>query len=166
LSRTVSIYERILYVLPILHTFAQKIMGRIMAIDYGRKRVGLAVTDPLKIIATALTTVHANAVLEYIENYMKTETIDLFVVGLPKNLDNTDAESMADVRPFARRLEARFGIPIVWIDERFTSKLAMRAMIDSGMKKSERRIKENVDMISAAIILQSYLASVEFQEKL
>jgi putative Holliday junction resolvase len=131
-----------------------------MSIDYGRKRVGIAVTDPLKIIATALTTVHASKVLDYIEAYMQKETVELFVVGLPKNLDNTDAESMADVKPFVRRLEAKFNIPVVWVDERFTSKLAMRAMIDSGMKKSERRIKENIDKISAVIILQSYLESL------
>jgi putative Holliday junction resolvase len=131
-----------------------------MSIDYGRKRVGIAVTDPLKIIATALTTVPSSKVLEYIETYMQKETVELFVVGLPKNLDNTDAGSMADVKPFVRRLEAKFNIPVAWVDERFTSKLAMRAMIDSGMKKSERRIKENIDKISAVIILQSYLESL------
>jgi putative Holliday junction resolvase len=131
-----------------------------MSIDYGRKRVGIAVTDPLKIIATALETVHSSKVLEYIEAYMEKEPVEMFVVGLPKNLDNTDAESMTDVKPFVRRLEAKFNIPVVWVDERFTSKLAMRAMIDSGMKKSERRIKENIDKISAVIILQSYLESL------
>ncbi|MDR1594652.1 MAG: Holliday junction resolvase RuvX [Prevotellaceae bacterium] len=135
-------------------------MGRIMSIDYGRKRVGIAVTDPLKIIATALDTVHSNKVLEYIEKYIQKESVELFVVGLPKNLDNTDAEAMADVKPFAKKLEAKFGIPIVWVDERFTSKLAMRAMIDSGVKKSQRRIKENIDKVSAVIILQSYLESI------
>jgi putative Holliday junction resolvase len=136
-----------------------------MSIDYGRKRVGIAVTDPLKIIATALDTVQANQVLEYIETYMQKEPIELFVVGLPKNLNNTDAESMADVKPFVKKLEAKFNIPIVWEDERFTSKLAMRAMIDSGVKKSERRIKENTDKISAVIILQSYLESLSLKVK-
>ncbi|MDR1896315.1 MAG: Holliday junction resolvase RuvX [Prevotellaceae bacterium] len=135
-------------------------MGRVMSIDYGRKRVGLAVTDPLKIIATALDTVGADRVLEYIETYRQKEEIELFVVGLPKNLDNTDAESMADVKPFVKRLEKKFDIPIVWVDERYTSKLAMRAMIDAGIRKSERRKKENTDKISAVIILQSYLESI------
>jgi putative Holliday junction resolvase len=134
-----------------------------MSIDYGRKRVGIAVTDPLKIIATALDTVHSNKVLEYIEQYIKNESVELFVIGLPKNLDNTEAEAMADVKPFAKKLEAKFGIPIVWIDERFTSKLAMRALIDSGVKKSERRIKENIDKISAVIILQSYLETISLK---
>jgi putative Holliday junction resolvase len=145
--------------------FAKKYMGRIMSIDYGKKRVGIAVTDPLKIIATALDTVHSGQVLEYIETYMQKEPVELFVVGLPKNLDNTDAESMADVKPFVKKLKAKFNIPVVWEDERFTSKLAMRAMIDSGVKKSERRIKGNTDKISAAIILQSYLESLSLKIK-
>ena len=136
-------------------------MGRILSIDYGRKRVGLAVTDPLKIIATALDTVHANEVLDYIEKYVEREPVELFVVGLPKNLDNTDAESMRDVKPFVKRLQTKFpNIPIVWADERFTSKLAMRAMIDAGFKKSDRRKKENTDKISAVIILQSYMDTI------
>lgn len=139
-------------------------MGRIMSIDYGRKRVGLAVTDPLKIIATGLDTVHSSKVLNYIEEYIKREPVELFVVGLPKNLDNTDAESMADVKPFVKKLEAKFKhIPVVWVDERYTSKLAMQAMIDAGVKKSERRKKENTDKVSAVIILQSYLESVSLR---
>jgi putative Holliday junction resolvase len=134
-----------------------------MSIDYGRKRVGLAVTDPLKIIATALDTVFADKVLEYIGAYIQKEAVEFFVVGLPKNLDNTDAESMADVKPFVEELKAKFNLPVVWIDERYTSKLAMRAMIDSGVKKSERRKKENTDKISAVIILQSYLESISLK---
>jgi putative Holliday junction resolvase len=134
-----------------------------MSIDYGKKRVGLAVTDPLKIIATALDTVPADKVLEYIGAYMQAEPVEFFVVGLPKNLDNTDAEAMADVKPFVKKLEAKFKLPVIWVDERFTSKLAMRAMIDSGVKKSERRKKENTDKISAVIILQSYLESLSLK---
>jgi putative Holliday junction resolvase len=134
-----------------------------MSIDYGRARVGLAVTDPLKIIATALDTVHADKVLEYIGAYIQKEPVEFFVVGLPKNLDNTDAEAMADVKPFVKKLEAKFNLPVIWVDERFTSKLAMRAMIDSGVKKSERRKKENTDKISAVIILQSYLESLSLK---
>jgi putative Holliday junction resolvase len=134
-----------------------------MSIDYGKKRVGIAVTDPLKIIATALDTVQTDKVLEYIETYMQKESIELFVVGFPKNLDNTEAKLLADIRPFVKKLEAKFNIPIAWEDERFTSKLAMRAMIDSGVKKSDRRIKENTDKISATIILQSYLESLSLK---
>jgi putative Holliday junction resolvase len=134
-----------------------------MSIDYGRKRVGLAVTDPLKIIATALDTISADKVLEYVGAYIQKEPVDFFVVGLPKNLDNTDAESMADVKPFVKELEVKFNLPVIWVDERYTSKLAMRAMIDSGVKKSERRKKENTDKISAVIILQSYLESISLK---
>jgi putative Holliday junction resolvase len=137
-------------------------LGRILSIDYGRKRVGLAVTDPLKIIATALDTVHANEALDYIEKYLEGESVELFVVGLPKNLDNRDAESMRDVKPFVKRLQAKFpNIPVVWVDERFTSKLAQKAMIDAGFKKSDRRRKENIDKISAVIILQSYMETMK-----
>jgi putative Holliday junction resolvase len=136
-------------------------LGRILSIDYGRKRVGLAVSDPLKIIATALDTVHADEVLDYLGKYVEREPVELFVVGLPKNLDNTDAESMRDVKPFVKRLQAKFPkIPVAWADERFTSKLAMRAMIDAGFKKSDRRKKENTDKLSAVIILQSYMETM------
>ena len=135
-------------------------MGRIMAVDYGRKRVGLAVTDPLKIIATGLDTVHSSEVLDYIGRYVQREAVELFVVGFPRNLDYSDAELMPEVRAFAGKLEKRFGLPVVPVDERFTSKIALRTMIDAGMKKSERRKKENTDRLSAVIILQSYLESL------
>ena len=133
-----------------------------MSIDYGRKRVGLAVTDPLKIIATALDTVHSQTVVDYIAKYLQKETLEMFVLGLPKNLDGTDAELMPDVKLFAKKL-AQFNLPIVWVDERYTSKMAMRAMIDAGVKKSDRRKKENTDKISAVIILQTYLQSCDLQ---
>jgi putative Holliday junction resolvase len=135
-------------------------MGRIMAVDYGRKRVGLAVSDPLKIIATGLDTVHPSEVLDYIGQYMKKETVDLLVVGFPRNLDYSDAELTPDVRVFIQKLKEKFGLPVEQIDERFTSKMAVRAMIDAGMKKTDRRKKENTDRLSAVIILQSYLESV------
>lgn len=135
-------------------------MGRIMAVDYGRKRVGLAVTDPLKIIATGLDTVHSSEVLDYIGRYVQREAVELFVVGFPRNLDYSDSELMPEVRAFAGKLEKRFGLPVVPVDERFTSKIALRTMIDAGMKKSERRKKENTDRLSAVIILQSYLESL------
>jgi putative Holliday junction resolvase len=135
-------------------------MGRIMAVDYGRKRVGLAVSDPLKIIATGLDTVHPSEVLDYIARYMRKETVELLVVGFPRNLDYSDTDLTPDVRAFIRKLTERFALPVEQIDERYTSKIAARAMIAAGMKKTDRRKKENTDRMSAVIILQSYLESV------
>lgn len=133
-------------------------MDRIIGIDYGRKRTGLAVSDPLGIFASALETVHSAKIIEYIKNYARNETIVRFVVGYPKNLDNRPAEAAKDVDAFLPLLRKAFpDIPVTLEDERFTSVLAHRAMIDGGMKASDRRDKDNVDKISAAIILQSYL---------
>ncbi|MDR0558747.1 MAG: Holliday junction resolvase RuvX [Prevotellaceae bacterium] len=134
-------------------------MGRVLSVDYGRKRVGLAVTDPLKIIANALDAVHPDRAVDYIEKYMQREDVDTIVVGLSKNLDNSDTELMQFVRPFVKKLE-KFNLPIVWVDERFTSKMAAHAMVAAGIKKSDRRKKENTDKVSAVIILQSYLDSI------
>ena len=133
-------------------------MDRIIGIDYGRKRVGVAVSDPLGIFASALDTVHSAKIIEYLKIYAEKEKVALFVVGYPVNMDNRPSEAAADVDVFLKRLSKAFpGIPIVREDERFTSALAHRAMIDGGMKKKERMKKESVDKISAAIILQSYL---------
>lgn len=133
-------------------------MDRILGIDYGRKRVGLAVSDPLGIFASALETVHSAKIIEYIKNYALRQSVSLFVVGYPMNMDNTPSEAAKDVDAFLKVLSKHFpDIPIVLEDERFTSVLAHRAMIDGGMKKSDRRDKMSVDRISAAIILQSYL---------
>ncbi len=133
-------------------------MDRIIGIDYGRKRVGVAVSDPLGIFASALDTVHSAKIIEYLKIYAEKEKVALFVVGYPVNMDNRPSEAAADVDVFLKRLSKAFpGIPIVREDERFTSVLAHRAMIDGGMKKKERMKKESVDKISAAIILQSYL---------
>ena len=135
-------------------------MDRIIGIDYGRKRTGLAVSDPLGIFASALDTVHSTKIIEYIKNYAQNqnETIVRFVVGYPKNLDNTPSEAAKDVDVFLKQLGKAFPeVPITLEDERFTSVLAHRAMIDGGMKASDRRDKNSVDKISAAIILQSYL---------
>lgn len=133
-------------------------MDRIIGIDYGRKRTGLAVSDPLGIFASALETVHSAKIIEYIKNYARNETIVRFVVGYPKNLDNRPAEAAKDVDAFLPLLRKAFpDIPVTLEDERFTSVLAHRAMIDGGMKASDRRDKDNVDKISAAIILQGYL---------
>jgi putative Holliday junction resolvase len=137
-------------------------MARILSIDYGSKRTGLAVTDPLQIIATALDTVPTHQLMEYLKKYLQQEPVELFVVGEPKRLDNTPAQSGPMVQQFAKLLAKQFPeIPIKMYDERFTSKMAFQSMIDSGMKKSERQKKENIDKISAVIILQSYLESIK-----
>ena len=133
-------------------------MDRIIGIDYGRKRTGLAVSDPLKIFASALDTIHSTKIIEYLKNYADNETIVRFVVGYPKNLDNSPSEAAKDVDIFLKTLKKAFpDIPVTLEDERFTSVMAHRAMIDGGMKASERRDKASVDKISAAIILQGFL---------
>lgn len=133
-------------------------MDRIIGIDYGRKRVGVAVSDPLGIFASALDTVPSAKIIEYLETYSAKEHPSLFVVGYPINTDGTPSEAAKDVDVFLKRLSKAFpDIPIELEDERFTSVLAHRAMIDGGMKSSERRDKASVDKISAAIILQTYM---------
>lgn len=133
-------------------------MDRIIGIDYGRKRVGVAVSDPLGIFASALDTVHSAKIIDYLKKYAETETVVRFVVGYPVNMNGRPSEAQKDVDVFLRQLEKAFpSIPIVKEDERFTSVLAHRAMIDGGMKYSDRRNKESVDKISAAIILQSHM---------
>lgn len=133
-------------------------MDRIIGIDYGRKRTGLAVSDPLLIFASALDTVQSAKIIDYLKNYAEKETIVRFVVGYPKNMDNSPSEAAKDVDVFLKSLSKNFpGIPVSLEDERFTSVLAQRAMIDGGMKVSDRRDKTSVDKISAAIILQAYL---------
>lgn len=133
-------------------------MDRIVGIDYGRKRVGVAVSDPLGIFASALETVHSAKIIDYLKNYARNERIVLFVVGYPMNMDNRPSEAAADVDVFLKLLAKHFpDIPVVKEDERFTSVLAHRAMIDGGVKKSARSEKGAADRISAAIILQSYM---------
>jgi putative holliday junction resolvase len=133
-------------------------MGRILAIDYGTKRTGLAVTDPLKIIATALDTVETTQVLLFLRNYFKKEVVEEVVIGMPKQLNNTDSETAPAVRKFIESFIKNFPeIPIQTMDERFTSSIAQQAMIDGGMKKKNRQVKGNVDKISATLILQDYL---------
>lgn len=133
-------------------------MDRIVGIDYGRKRVGLAVSDPLGIIASALETVHSAKIIEYLKLYSEKENVVCFVVGMPVNMNGRPSEAAADVKVFLKHLAKAFpGIPIELEDERFTSVLAHRAMIDGGMKKKDRMDKASVDRISAAIILQGYL---------
>jgi putative Holliday junction resolvase len=133
-------------------------MDRIVGIDYGRKRVGVAVSDPLGIFASALETVHSAKIIEYLKNYAQKETIVLFVVGYPINMNGAPSEAAKDIDIFLKHLAKAFpDVPVVKEDERFTSVLAHRAMIDGGMKKQDRQKKESVDKISAAIILQSYM---------
>lgn len=133
-------------------------MPRILAIDYGNKRVGLAVTDNLQLIATGLETVHASEVLAYLADYVNKEQVALFVVGMPKDLRNRPTDATQHVVGFVRKLQKAFPtIPVELADERFTSKLAFQAMIDGGLKKADRRDKGMVDKVSAVIILQSYL---------
>lgn len=138
-------------------------MGRIMAIDFGRKRTGIAVTDPLKIVANGLTTVPTHTLLTFIQDYIKKEDVERLVIGLPKQLDNTPSESMKWLRPFLNRLQKELPeMPVTMYDERFTSTIAHKAMIDGGMKKSRRRDdKAIVDTIAAAIILNDYLQSTQ-----
>jgi putative Holliday junction resolvase len=133
-------------------------MGRVLAIDFGTKRTGLAVTDPLKIIATPLETVRTFQAIEFLKKYHSQENIECFVIGMPKDLMNKDTDSTASVRSFINLLRKNFpDHTITEVDERFTSKIAKDAMIRGGMSKKERRNKENVDKLSATIILQSYL---------
>lgn len=133
-------------------------MDRIIGIDYGRRRTGLAVSDPLGIFASALETVDSTKLIDYLKNYAEKERILHFVVGYPVNLNGKPAEAQADVDLFLRQLKKAFpDIPVTLEDERFTTVLAHRTMIDGGMKASRRRDKKEVDRISAAIILQGYL---------
>ena len=138
---------------------ATKFLGRIVAIDYGNKRVGIAVTDPLKLIASPLDTIHAQDILSFLKNYILKESVEAFVVGMPKTLGNNPTDVTSAVVGFVRKLKKEIPeIPVHTIDERFTSRMAFQAMIDGGVKKKDRQNKATVDKVSAAIILQSYLA--------
>ena len=135
-------------------------MARILAIDYGEKRTGIAVTDELQIIASGLITVKTDELIKFLIDYTNREQVELFIVGLPKQMNNSDSESEKHILSFLKQLKKSLSkIPIKRIDERFTSKIAFQTMIDSGLKKKQRRNKGLVDEISATIILQSYLYS-------
>ncbi|MBD0824075.1 Holliday junction resolvase RuvX [Aestuariibaculum marinum] len=135
-------------------------MARILAIDYGMKRTGIAVTDELQIIASGLTTVNTKELLSFLKEYISKEDVELFVVGEPKQMNNTASESEVLIVPFLEKLKKQFpNIPIYRVDERFTSKMAFQTMIDSGLKKNQRKNKALIDEISATLILQSYLYS-------
>jgi putative Holliday junction resolvase len=136
-------------------------MGRILAIDYGTKRTGLAVTDEMQIIASGLTTVETKELIVFLKNYIASENVEKFVVGLPKQMDNTASESEVYIQKFLQKLMKFIpDIPVERVDERFTSKMAFQTMIDGGLKKKQRQNKALIDEISATLILQSYLSSI------
>ncbi len=133
-------------------------MARILALDYGKVRTGIAVTDELQLIAPGLTTVETKELIPFLDDYLKKESVERIVVGLPKQMDNTASESEESIQEFLKKLEAKFpSMPLERQDERFTSKMAFQSMLDSGMKKKKRRDKALVDEISATLILQAYL---------
>ena len=141
-------------------------MGRIIAIDYGQKCVGLAVTDELKMIANSMGTVHSKDVITFLKNFFLKENVETIVVGEPKQMNNTASESSKFIEPFVRLLQKTFpSIPVERFDERFTSKMAFQTMIDAGLKKKDRQNKSLVNSISATIILQSYLESFNYKFK-
>jgi putative Holliday junction resolvase len=136
-------------------------MARIICIDYGGKRTGLAVTDPFQIIATALITIETKELVPYLKKYFQQEQVELILIGMPTNWDDSDTHATPLVKAAIQKLGKEFPfIPIKEVDERYTSKLASRAMIDMGMKKKQRQVKGNVDQIAATIMLQEYLNSI------
>ncbi len=135
-------------------------MPRILAIDYGGKRTGLAVTDPLKIIATGLETIDSKELIPWLKKYLSQEQVELIIIGLPKNWDESDTHGTPLVEAAIKKIQKEFpSVPLKTVDERYTSKMAKDAMIEMGMKKKDRRDKKNVDVIAATIILQEYLQS-------
>lgn|SRR5690606_21148796 len=135
-------------------------MARLLAIDFGTKRTGIAITDELQMIASGLTTVDTKELLPFLKSYCSKEKVELFVIGEPKQMNNEASESEAAILPFIEKLSKAIPeIPITRVDERFTSKMAFQTMIDSGLTKNQRKNKALVDEISATIILQSYMAS-------
>ena len=133
-------------------------MARILAIDYGKKRTGIAVTDPLQIIATGLNTINSHELIPFLKNYFIKETVELIIIGMPYNLDESETHGTAPAKNALERIQKAFPqIPLQTVDERYTSKMAVSAMIDMGMKKKDRQIKGNVDVIAATIMLQSYM---------
>jgi putative Holliday junction resolvase len=133
-------------------------MSRILAIDFGKVRTGIAVTDELQIIASGLTTVSTSNLISFLKEYTQKEKVELFLVGLPKQMDNSASESEILIKPFLEKLSKNFpNVPVKRVDERFTSKMAFQSMIDGGLKKKQRQNKGLIDEISATLILQSYL---------
>ena len=136
-------------------------MARILAIDYGGKRTGIAVTDPLQIIATSLTTIESKELIPFLKKYFLEEKVELIIIGLPKNWDDTDTHGTPLVEAAIKKIQKEFPqMPLKTVDERYTSKMAKDAMLEMGMKKKDRRVKGNLDKIAATIILQEYLQSI------
>lgn len=138
-------------------------MGRILAIDYGRKRVGLAVTDPLQIIANRLTTVASHEIWIFLKDYFAKENVEKVIVGYPMQMNNQPSEAVQYINPFLKKFQKEYpDMPLEQVDERFTSKMAFQTMIDAGLKKKDRQNKETIDAVSATIILQSYLEQKKY----
>jgi len=138
-------------------------MARILAIDYGGKRTGIAVTDPLQIIATGLCTIESKELIPFLKKYFSEESVELIIIGLPKNWDESDTHGTPLAEAAIKKLQKEFpSIPLKTVDERYTSKMAKDAMLEMGMKKKDRRNKALVDEIAATIMLQEYLRSLEF----
>jgi len=141
-------------------------MGRIMAIDYGQKRAGIAVTDESRIIATGLTTLHVKDVITFLKDYMTREKVDCIVVGEPRDMMNQPSQSARFIEPFVKNLRKQFsGVVVERMDERFTSRMAFQTMIDAGLGKKDRQNKSLVDTISATLILQSYMEQLRIQKE-
>jgi putative Holliday junction resolvase len=135
-------------------------MGRIIALDYGKKRTGIAVTDPLKIIANGLVTIETEKLFDFLNDYVSKESVEKIIIGNPLNLDGSPTDITAAVHHCIRRLKNNFpAVPIISVDERYSSKMASRAMVEMGMKKKDRREKSNIDLIAATMMLQDYLAN-------
>ena len=133
-------------------------MARILAIDYGGKRTGIAVTDPLQIIATGLETIPSHELIPFLKKYFEKEEVELIIIGMPLNLNDTETDGTAGAKKAIERIQKAFTtMPIKTVDERFTSKMAKSAMLEMGMKKKDRQVKGNVDVIAAAIMLQEYM---------
>ena len=140
------------------------IMSRILAIDYGKKRTGIAVTDPMQIIANGLTTVPTSQLMDFVLDYVRREVVERIIIGHPKQMNNEDSENMKRIVPFMNQLKKKLpDMPVELYDERFTSVLAHQAMLAGGLKKKDRQNKALVDEISATIILQSYLESKKYK---
>lgn len=136
-------------------------MARILAIDYGGKRTGIAVTDPLQIIATGLETIESRELIPFLKKYFAAEQVELVIIGMPKNWDDSDTHGTPLVHAAIKKLQKEFpNMPLKTVDERYTSKMAKDAMIEMGMKKKDRRVKGNVDVIAATIMLQEYMQSL------
>jgi putative Holliday junction resolvase len=137
-------------------------MGRIMAIDYGKKRVGVAVTDPLQLIATRLETVDSNLIWKFLDEYFSKEVVDMVLVGYPVQLNNQPSEALRYINPFVQNFLKKYSIEIKLVDERFSSKMAFQSMIDAGLRKTQRQNKGTIDGVSATILLQSFLEQKKY----